>query len=91
MTDVSFFTFAPVTYYNWTQLIIGGKTDFLPHAHTHVFIIVPPNEGACFFVCLLSALFAALFALQTLCSIHFNMLDIYPIGIVKCVHVHMMI
>ena len=56
--------------------------DFLSCAHAHMFIIVPLNEGACFFVCLLSALLAALFALQTLYSICFNMLTIHPNGIV---------
>ena len=56
--------------------------DFLSRAHTHMFIIVPLNEGACFSVCLLSALLAALFALQTLCLICFNMLNIHPNGIV---------
>ena len=55
--------------------------DFLSHAHAHLFIIVPVNQGACFFVCLLSALLAALFALQTFCSICFNMLNIRPNGI----------
>ena len=61
--------------------------DFLSHAHTHMFIIVPLNEGTCFFVCFLSALLAALFALQTFCSVCFNMLNIHPNGIVKmCTH-----
>ena len=32
--------------------------DFLSRAHGHMFIIVPLKEGACFFVCLLSALLA---------------------------------
>ena len=54
---------------------------FLSRVHAHMFIIVPVNQGACFFVCLLSALLAALFALQTLCSICFNMLNIHPNGI----------
>ena len=46
--------------------------DFLSCALTHMFIILPVNEGACFFVCLLSDLLAALFALQTLFSFGFN-------------------
>ena len=36
---------------------------FLSPAHAHMFIIVSLKQGACFFVCLLFALFAALFAL----------------------------
>ena len=56
--------------------------DFLPRAHAHMFIIVPLNGEACFFVCLLSVLLAALFALRTLCSIYFNILSIHPNGIV---------
>ena len=56
--------------------------DFLSRARAHMFIIVPLNEGVCFFVCLLSALLAALFVLQTLSSICFNMLNIHPNGIV---------
>ena len=56
--------------------------DFLSCALTHMFIILPVNEGACFFVCLLSDLLAALFALQTLYSICFNMLNIHPNEIV---------
>ena len=56
--------------------------DFLPCAHAYMFIIAPLNEGACFFACLLSALLAALSALQTLCSVCFNTLNIHPNGIV---------
>ena len=56
--------------------------DFLSHAHVHMFIIVPRNEGACFSVCLMSALLVALFVLQTLCSICFNMLNVHHNGIV---------
>ena len=63
-------------YYNWIQLIIGDKADveifFVKCTCSHVCVIVPLNEGACFFVCLLSALLAAIFVLQTLCSICFN-------------------
>ena len=61
-------------YYNWIQLIVGDKADverfFVKCTCSHVCVIVPLNEGACFFVCLLSALLAAIFVLETL----FNML-----------------
>ena len=53
------------------------------HAHTltclslHLLMKEPA-----FFACLLSALLAALSALQTLCSVCFNTLNIHPNGIV---------
>ena len=56
--------------------------DSLSCAYAHKFIVASLHEGACFFVCLLSALLAALFALQTLCSTRVNMLNIHPNGIV---------
>ena len=58
------------------------SNDFLPRAHTCSHVYHALNEGACFFVCLLSVLLAALFALQTLYSICFNMLNIHPNEIV---------
>ena len=69
--------------------------DFMLRANTHMIVIVPLNEGACFFTFLrlYCLLYWQRYLRYRLCLICFNMLNTHAnriVNMLTCVHVHVM-